>query len=334
MQALENYLLYRAGRRFDEFSVYPFSVLQQNLDIFALFPQNFVSLLFDRKEAVGAILANISRRAEDRNDPFLKYFISRLHRYYFTHNQFLVIDRTRGETMYDTYRSFFRGFGKVVLGAVIRSVFEDEVHTFMREHQQRLIELTGDILRDNADAGSRFLHSEQVNEQYSPQLQLALLNIRPETMAGPVLDVGCGSRAGLVHCLRGCGIKAYGIDLFVEAEEGLSSGDWLTFDPGENRWGTIVSHLAFSNHFLHQHFRPGGKPERYAAQYMRLLKSLKKGGSFHYAPGLPFIEDLLPAQNYLVRRSEIDFGAESGQQLTGAAEVLELMSAVEVVRLK
>jgi hypothetical protein len=51
-------------------------------------------------------------------------------------------------------------------------------------------------------------------------------------------------------------------------------------------------------HFLHHHLRCDDSAFVYARTYMRVLRSLKPGGVFAYAPALPFIEELLPASSY------------------------------------
>jgi hypothetical protein len=81
-------------------------------------------------------------------------------------------------------------------------------------------------------------------------------------------------------------------------------GDWLNFEFGVNRFGTIVSHQAFSLHFLRHHLTPGDLARRYAVAYRAILGSLRKNGRFVYAPGLPFIERLLPAP-FAVARTEL-----------------------------
>lgn len=63
--------------------------------------------------------------------------------------------------------------------------------------------------------------------------------------------------------------------------------------------------MAFSNHFIFHHWYKNGNPEPYARQYMAILASLLPGGAFYYSPGLPFIEDLLPAERYKVIRRKV-----------------------------
>jgi hypothetical protein len=115
------------------------------------------------------------------------------------------------------------------------------------------------------------------------------------TLIEPVLDVGCGSQSYLVHHLRSMGLDAYGLDRDVESAPFLINLDWLHFSFGVCCWGTIVSHMAFSNHFLFHHQYVYGIPEHFAYKYKEMLDALRVGGMMYYAPSLPFIEQVLPA---------------------------------------
>lgn len=138
--------------------------------------------------------------------------------------------------------------------------------------------------------------------EYSPELQINILHIEAEQFTEPVLDIGCGKHGKLVNYLRGLGIEAFGIDRFVKDGLYLTNSDWMTFEYGTKKWGTITSNLGFSNHFNHHHLRNDGSFIAYAKKYMDILNSLKLGGSFHYAPDLPFIEQYLDTEKYLVSK--------------------------------
>lgn len=115
-----------------------------------------------------------------------------------------------------------------------------------------------------------------------------------------MLDIGCGEAASLVHHLRSIGCAAWGIDRHVATSDCTIQADWFAIPRVEGGWGTIVAHQSFSLHFLHAHLRIRGDAERYARAYMAVLHALRPGGSFLYAPGLPFIERLLDADRYRV----------------------------------
>lgn len=145
------------------------------------------------------------------------------------------------------------------------------------------------------------LPPEVESAEYSAELQLSLLGIQPDALMPPVLDLGCGVHAHLLHHLRGLGVEAYGVDP-DSASEWVIGSDWLGFDYGKDAWGTVLSHQAFSLHFLHHHFRRGEAAQRFGVAYMAILAGLKPGGSFVYAPALPFIEALLPEAYRVERR--------------------------------
>lgn len=145
------------------------------------------------------------------------------------------------------------------------------------------------------------LPPEVPSAEYSAELQLELLGLRPEALVPPVLDLGCGRSAHLVRHLRDQGVEAYGVDPQAEGSF-VVGGDWLAFDYGRARWGTVISHQGFSLHFLHHHFGKAEAARRYGVVYMAILDGLVPGGSFVYAPALPFIEALLPAEYEVVRR--------------------------------
>lgn len=144
--------------------------------------------------------------------------------------------------------------------------------------------------------------------EYSPALQLRVLGLsrRLHTLKEPILDMGCGKGGSLVFHLRSLGFEAVGIDRDVEESPYMMEADWTSLPLGTREWGTILSHMAFSNHFRHHHLRRDGRPEHYARLYMRILEALDDGGSFFYAPDLPFMERLLPSQRYTVRRVLVD----------------------------
>jgi len=148
--------------------------------------------------------------------------------------------------------------------------------------------------------------------EYSAKLQMSVLNIDAEHLLQPVLDIGCGKEGYLVKHLQKLGLEACGIDRFGFSEPGFQTADWLEFSYGKEKWGTIISHMGFSNHFNHHNLRNDGNYIQYGTTYMNILHSLKIGGSFHYTPDLPFIEQYLEAsqfelQTYIVNK--FDFKA-------------------------
>lgn len=149
--------------------------------------------------------------------------------------------------------------------------------------------------------------AEVVCSEYSAALQLELLDINPGNLMEPVLDVGCGEHGHLSAFLKEKELNVLGIDrLLSQKESWLSEISWFEFEFKPDSWGTIISNLSFTSHFLNNHLREDGKFMQYAQKYMEILQSLKQGGSYHYAPSLPFIEEHLDKKTYKVDRKIIN----------------------------
>lgn len=176
-----------------------------------------------------------------------------------------------------------------------------------REHYQKLKNW---LLKYNSFAGEIYSNSGQIVEpivcsEYSPELQIEILRIDFERIMTPVLDIGCGKQGKLVNFMANKGIDVYGIDRFPFSSKNLQTSDWLEYGYGVENWGTIISNLGFSNHFIHHNLREDGNYIGYGKTYMNILNSLKVGGSFHYAPHLPFIEKYLNRNQYELIHYEI-----------------------------
>lgn len=161
------------------------------------------------------------------------------------------------------------------------------------------------------NAFAQRMYSQQGSElkpvacsEYNAELQLKVLDIELTSIVEPILDIGCGTQGNLVKYLSERGFEAFGVDRFAEDLPNIEKVDWLEYDYGIKRWGTIISNLGFSNHFRYHHFRKDGNFVGYANKYMEILKSLKAGGSFYYAPDLSFIETYL-GDDYEVRTTNI-----------------------------
>jgi len=169
---------------------------------------------------------------------------------------------------------------------------------------------------------------------YSAALQLEVLGLAGVTLADPVLDIGCGRNAELVLALRAMGHDAQGIDRDVPAALGTAV-DWLRFAYGVERWGTVISHLGFSLHFLHHHLAGQASAYTYAELYMQVLRSLAPGGVFAYAPGLPFIEAMLPRDQFRVVRVPLPAAQQTATLRQAQLETgLTLGQASQVRRLR
>jgi hypothetical protein len=187
--------------------------------------------------------------------------------------------------------------------------------TISKNHYHKL---TRWLQETNSFAEKIYFSKDEIIEavacsEYSPDLQIEILQIDISQIIEPVLDIGCGIDGKLVKYFRENGIEAFGFDRFAEDSEFLKNIDWFEFDFGSAHWGTICSNLGFSNHFQHHNLRDDGNFVDYAKIYMDILNSLKVGGSFHYAPGLPFIEKYLDKKKFGIVK--MNFGKQGFQSV-------------------
>lgn len=144
--------------------------------------------------------------------------------------------------------------------------------------------------------------------EYTPEFQLNLLKIDSSFLVEPILDIGCGEHGCLVEYLRMQHLTVYGIDRLQQNKDYYYNCDWLEFIYGHQKWGTIISHLSFSSHFLHHFLQNDGIDLLYAETYMKILKSLATGGRWIYIPSVPFMENLLPQSEYCINLTPVDKG--------------------------
>ena len=216
-------------------------------------------------------------------------------------NQFIQISSQAKETLEGTY---LRTWEHLIETKDIESCLRNF-------HYPRLAEWIGELYPESLKRDLAFnAQIGQVScQNYSAELQLGLLKLDPDKLEQPVLDVGCGRSAYLVEHLREKHISAYGLDRSVEAgKEYLKEGNWLETAFEDCKWGTVLSHLAFSNHFAFVEKFHVDQTPIYVAKYQEILRSLKPGGSFIYAPSSLTLEQTVDRSQYSIERFPIGNG--------------------------
>jgi hypothetical protein len=264
-------------------------------DFFEIEPQ-VIRLFSENRTQMAALLAD-----ECAFNLLLGQFVTATLDFTYRCNQFLHFDNLETAYLVSIYRKYLNGMRSVLAVSRDSGEMERELSGLVRKH---FGDLKRNLERIEGRRENPFLYDKVVCEDYSPELQLKILGLRVVDLQPPVLDLGCGRQGSLTAYLRRQGVETVGVDRIVEDEDYLRVGNWLELDLEPESWGTILSHMAFSNHFAFQHQYTRGKAERYARQYMVIVNALKPGGRFCYAPNLPFMEDLLPGEKYAVKRLE------------------------------
>lgn len=246
---------------------------------------------------------------------------------------FVPFDAPWRQRLATLYQSSLLAAGQALGGTDDVAMVAFRLRKVLTDQRMRLAQLLDALDRSPQVPGRGFVFREIPNAEYSAALQLRILGLNTGALMEPVLDLGCGREARLVQHLREAGLDVTGVDR--AAPEGqrpdVQRGDWLETAFERERWGTIIAHQSFSTHFLHHHLRGPEGARRYAQAYMTLLGALRQGGTFAYAPGLPFIEGLLPATSYRVTRlalPETPPGMEDAPE-----EIREALGATRVTRL-
>jgi hypothetical protein len=216
-------------------------------------------------------------------------------------NPFLEIEPAHARVIDAVHAALLRD----VATALARPAEWPEIAESMRgafaSHEERLRALVAALLRDAGEAPD---DRERVCAEYSPELQLRVLGVGAEELRAPILDLGCGAHGALVHHLRGEGLApVIGVDRDAPAGAGFFRESWFTADLAREAWRTVIAHQSFSLHFLHAHIHSEARAARFAQRYLEILRALAPGGRFLYAPALPFLEALLPAEFSAVTRS-------------------------------
>ena len=249
-------------------------------------------------ESTITAIQNIDKIASDDLNVLINYTVEKVLQEFCRVNQYYSFQKNDKTDLKKIYWNLYRNITEK----------EKTVEVISRIHYENLKVW---LAKTNSFSQKMYRKKEPVLEpvmcaEYSAILQKNILHLNDVQLIEPILDIGCGQDGNLVKYLRENAFECYGIDRFVEKSLFLENTDWLNFDYGIEKWGTIFSNLGFSNHFIHNHLRKDGNFIEYAKKYMEILKSLKTGGCFCYAPDLPFIEQYLDKNIYSIKKYDIE----------------------------
>lgn len=249
------------------------------------------------EETVKAI-SNIDKLNSDSKETLIDYATDKAIEEFYRINQYYSFDSKAKNNLRKIYSDLFESFqNKTNSIEYISKNHYEKLKTWLKQNNP----FAEKIYKNDNEKVSPVACSE-----YSPKLQIDILQIDVKYLMQPVLDIGCGNNGHLVNYLKNQGIEIMGIDRFKFTRSNLITADWLEYDYGKEKWGTIVSNIGFSNHFKHHNLREDGNYIEYGKTYMNILNSLKIGGCFHYAPDLPFIEKYLDNKQFDLRKYEIN----------------------------
>ncbi|GAK57364.1 methyltransferase type 11 [Candidatus Vecturithrix granuli] len=285
-----------------------FQIYQLESDLFVTPPEVVHFLCAERQQVRERLKNELMQADSGQQSPLLSLFLRLTKQFVYQKNQFVSYTPQDEMILKAIYRRFLHNLYHLVTQADSPQTLQLLFRDVLVQHHLALRAFTARFLNEaDLSPEHHFLFSQPVCEEYSEHLQWELFGLDYATLQEPVLDLGCGQHGRFVHFLRSQGIEAYGIDRICHPMPFLTETDWFQFHYQPETWGTILSHLAFSNHFLFQHAYKHGTPERCARLFMTILAALKPDGTFHYTPGLPFFEPLLPSSTYEITRTSVTF---------------------------
>ena len=78
--------------------------------------------------------------------------------------------------------------------------------------------------------------------RYSADFQIRVLGLDLDGLMEPIIDLGCGPQASLVHCIRARGKDALGIDRKIEGRSDHAREiSWFEFNFEPGTYGTIIA---------------------------------------------------------------------------------------------
>lgn len=277
------------------------ATLQQvyDLDTTFTFPQQWeIDFSYKYRKEISEILD-----LPEYFDQFVQLFLESTLRFTVEHNQFISLTTQNIDDLKILYQKYVTSIRDFLHQETSYFVFKTHYQFLLLQHfndlHHQLKNITPEPIRP------ALLNVNVVCAEYDPKLQLEIMNINLKKIKQPVLDIGCGAAANLIHYLTELGISCLGIDQLCENTVNTQKIDWFTFSQQPNTWGTIISHMAFSHHFQFNHLNPCGNPNQFALKYKKYLDSLKIGGSFYYTPQLPFIEQFLESTKFEISYTPI-----------------------------
>lgn len=171
-----------------------------------------------------------------------------------------------------------------------------EIEKIVTAHRAKLI---AELKRSKWTGGDQAQYAPC--SEYSSEFQLQILRLDENEIIDPIIDIGCGERHQLVSYLKKLGYNdIVGLDQYASSDPSIICCNWLEYEFGKNRFGTILAHMSFTNHCTRHACANDRMQIQYERKYHGILKSLKDGGRFIYAPAVRSMESALDSNKFIV----------------------------------
>ncbi len=227
---------------------------------------------------------NTNQKVEDFSGALYNYFVHEC----VMNNQYICLSTHEYNGVLNLYKELIYNLRALSIDDIL---YED-VKTIVKNHRKKLIEIISSK-DDESDKKIIIPCSE-----YSADLQMKILRIDTNSITDPIIDIGCGKDAKLVKLLEKLHKNVYGIDQYYNKQANILFDNWFDFYFAPHTWGTVISHMAFTNHFRRSITFKTDEFDKYISKYREILASLKINGEFVYCPRIPEIEETLITSGY------------------------------------
>ena len=257
--------------------------------LFHSYDPALIEFTFEHRREISALYSDEALLQE-----FIDFCVRSTKQYTYKRNQYINYPKEYEALLRGEYRDFFVQIKSLIERARSPHDIAEEFGPVISRHHERLRLILASycISYQKTPLEHNGLLQTVPCEEYSPSLQLQVLNIDMATLAEPILDIGCGLEGTLVRYLREQGLEAFGMDRLAPGGPEFFQKDWFDFDNTQT-WGTIIAHQSISTHFIYHHLRSSEMAKKYVQLFMNILATLEAHGAFYYAPGLPFFEAAL-----------------------------------------
>ncbi|MAT41671.1 MAG: hypothetical protein CL609_04965 [Anaerolineaceae bacterium] len=208
------------------------ATLQQvyDLDTTFTFPQQWeIDFSYKYRKEISEILD-----LPEYFDQFVQLFLESTLRFTVEHNQFISLTTQNIDDLKTLYQKYVASIRDFLHQETSYFVFKTHYQFLLLQHfndlHHQLKNITPEPIRP------ALLNVNVVCAEYDPKLQLEIMNINLKKIKQPVLDIGCGAAANLIHYLTELGISCLGIDQLCKNTVNTQKIDWFTFSTQPNTW--------------------------------------------------------------------------------------------------